>query len=172
MGTVEGLVVFSHGLESGPWGTKIRRLAEVAKAADFEVDSLDYSDTRDPDERVRRLVARKPVEKIGKTVLVGSSLGSYVAAAASGEWCPDGLFLLAPAFYIPELPIQEPVPHAGKTVVVHGWRDDIIPPGAAFRYAEKFSTVLHLFDDEHRLIECLPRIEELFKSFLEEVKIG
>lgn len=170
METVHGLVIFSHGLESGPWGTKIRRLAEVARAENYEVDSLDYSDTRDPAERIRRLVARKPVENRGKNVLVGSSLGSYVAAIASEHWQPDGLFLLAPAFYIPELPVQEPVPHAGKTVVIHGWRDEIIPAEAAFRYADKFRTELHLFDDEHRLIECLPRIEELFKSFLGGLK--
>jgi predicted esterase len=170
MGTIFGLVVFSHGLESGPWGTKIRRLAEVAKQAGFEVDSLDGSDTRDPAERVRRLVARKPESITGKTVLVGSSLGSYVAALASEHWRPDGLFLLAPAFYIPELPVQEPVPYGGTTVVVHGWRDEIIPAEAAFRYAAKFKTRLHLFDDEHRLIECLPQIEGLFASFLAEIK--
>jgi predicted esterase len=167
-----GLVVFSHGLESGPWGTKITRLAEVARSHGFEVDSLDYSDTRDPAERVRRLIARKPSHPPRKTILVGSSLGSYVSAVASEHWQPDGLFLLAPAFYIPELPIQEPVPHAGRVVVIHGWRDEIIPAEAAFRYAGKFKTSLHLFDDEHRLAECLPSIEELFGHFLEGFQIA
>ncbi len=168
MKTISGLVVFSHGLESGPWGTKIRRLADIARARGFEVDSLDYSDTRDPEVRVRRLVERKPASAPGPVVLVGSSLGAYVAAVASEAWQPDGLFLLAPAFYIAELPVQEPVPHAGKTVVIHGWRDEIIPARAAFRYADRFKTRLHLFDDEHRLIAALPHIERLFGDFLDE----
>jgi hypothetical protein len=35
-------VVFSHGQESGPWGTKISAMAEVAKSEGWSVDSVDY----------------------------------------------------------------------------------------------------------------------------------
>ena len=42
-------VYFSHGQESGPWGSKIKRLAAIAKEHDCEVDSVDYTDTKDPD---------------------------------------------------------------------------------------------------------------------------
>ena len=35
-----GVVYFSHGKESGPWGDKIKRLAQVAEAKGFVVYSI------------------------------------------------------------------------------------------------------------------------------------
>jgi hypothetical protein len=49
-------VYFSHGKESGPWGSKITSLANIAKDQGFSVDSIDYSDIVDPDLRVERLI--------------------------------------------------------------------------------------------------------------------
>lgn len=37
------LAIFSHSKETGPWGTKIRRLADVAQAAGWQVLSVDYA---------------------------------------------------------------------------------------------------------------------------------
>jgi hypothetical protein len=34
-------VIFSHGKESGPWGSKIKRLAATAEALNFSVDRND-----------------------------------------------------------------------------------------------------------------------------------
>ena len=51
-------VYFSHGKESGPWGSKIKRLATVAQAHGCAVDSIDYSDLADPDHRVERLLEK------------------------------------------------------------------------------------------------------------------
>lgn len=48
-------VIFSHGKESGPWGTKIKLLAEIAKLQGFDVDSIDYSGIDDPEQRVQKL---------------------------------------------------------------------------------------------------------------------
>ena len=42
-----GTVCFNHGKESGPWGSKITALAEVAKGNGFAVKSLDYQDLPD-----------------------------------------------------------------------------------------------------------------------------
>jgi len=49
-------VYFSHGKESGPWGTKIKRLAEIARNKGCAVESVDYTDLVDPDLRVERLL--------------------------------------------------------------------------------------------------------------------
>ncbi|MDQ7048472.1 MAG: hypothetical protein Q9M92_02600 [Enterobacterales bacterium] len=35
-------VIFSHGKESGPWGSKIKQLAEIAISFSFQVQSIDY----------------------------------------------------------------------------------------------------------------------------------
>jgi hypothetical protein len=48
-------VIFSHGKESGPWGSKIKRLASTAEALNFSVDSIDYSGIASPDKRVDKL---------------------------------------------------------------------------------------------------------------------
>src|SRR5512137_987689 len=96
-------VCFCHGRESGPWGTKIRRLARVAEQFGCRVVSPDDRDTWDPGERVRRLV-RLAADLPRPLILVGSSMGGYVVAAAATELQPLGLFLLAPAVGLPGYP--------------------------------------------------------------------
>ncbi len=49
-------VYFSHGKESGPWGTKIKKLATIAKEHGCSVESIDYTDIENPDLRVRHLL--------------------------------------------------------------------------------------------------------------------
>src|SRR5690606_4189364 len=39
---VTGHVVFSHGLDGSPFGTKIRALYEIAEAEGYEVAAVDY----------------------------------------------------------------------------------------------------------------------------------
>ncbi|MBI5932855.1 MAG: alpha/beta fold hydrolase [Chloroflexi bacterium] len=163
-----GVVYFNHGKESGPWGDKITRLADVARGRGFGVVSLDYQGMDDADARVAKLLA-SDARAANPLVLVGSSMGSYVAAVASASLQPKGLFLLAPAFYIPVFPIQEPEPHAEFVTLVHGWNDDVIPFENSVRYASKFKTVLHLVDSDHRLSSQLPLIEELFDGFLAQL---
>ena len=36
----EAYVVFSHGKESGPWGSKIAAMSELARAEGFQVGQL------------------------------------------------------------------------------------------------------------------------------------
>ena len=162
---MKGMVCFNHGKESGPWGDKITRLAEVARRHDYAVESVDYAGLMDPTARVQKLLdldssLARPL------ILVGSSMGSYVAAAASASLRPKGLFLLAPAFYLPDFPIQEPAPHAESIVLVHGWKDELIPPENSIRYARRFDATLHIVDSDHRLSSQLPLIESLFDAFL------
>lgn len=161
-------IYFTHGKESGPWGAKIEALAQVARLKGFCVESPDYSKQHDPDARVEQLLNIKlPASEL--TVLVGSSMGGYVATVASQMINPVGLFLMAPAFNMPGYKVQNPVPHAKKTVIVHGLRDDVVPVGNSISYAKEHNVELHLLDDDHRLTEQLPRIETLFDWFLEDV---
>ena len=87
-------VCFSHGQESGPWGTKIRALADVARDAGHAVESLDYQSMADPQDRARKLMAWCR-EQPAPAILVGSSMGGYVALAAASAVGAVGLFLLA-----------------------------------------------------------------------------
>lgn len=160
------LVVFAHGQESGPWGSKIQALAAIARKKGFEVKSPDYSVWKDPDARVDHLLSLSLTGR--PLVLVGSSMGAYVATVASAVLRPQGLFLMAPAFYIPGYAHQAPKPEAEATVMVHGWQDEVVPVDHAVRYASQYQVTTHLLKARHRLTEVLPLIEKLFDLFLDE----
>jgi alpha-beta hydrolase superfamily lysophospholipase len=163
------LVCFSHGQESGPWGSKIRALAEVAGEQGFQVLSVDYAGEPDPAARVDRLLRECPRDA-RPLVLVGSSMGGYVAAAASAVLRPAALFLMAPAFYVEGFPQQVPLPVAPTTVIVHGWSDDVVPVENSIRFARAFKATLLLVDGGHRLAESLPWIREQFRLLLRELR--
>jgi pimeloyl-ACP methyl ester carboxylesterase len=162
-------VCFAHGQESGPWGTKIRALAEVARLRGYPVESLDYQGQRDPRARVATLLAWRQRQSVAP-ILVGSSMGGYVALAAASEAGAAGVFLLAPALYVPgyeAIPVPE-APRCGVTIV-HGWQDEVIPWAGSVRYGEVYGARVCLVPGDHRLIDALPGISLLFASFLDGI---
>ena len=162
-------VCFSHGKESGPWGTKIAAMADLARDRGLDVESIDYRGMDDPAARVAKLVAH--CAPLGRPlVLVGSSMGGHVAAAASAQ-LPDvrGLFLIAPAFFIPGYEALTPEPRAGQITIVHGWRDDVVPAANSIRFAAQYRAGLHLIDGDHRLTEHIFEINRCFDWFLDDV---
>lgn len=164
------LVYFAHGKESGPWGTKIQHLSSVAKNHGFEVESPDYSFTMDQEERVEVLLSLNPEADI--LVLVGSSMGGYVSAVASQNIKPDGLFLMAPAFYVPDYAHQSPKPYARYAVIMHGRDDDIVPVNHSQRYAGDHDVDLRILQSGHRLTDVLPEITKAFDELLNIVQKG
>lgn len=157
-------VYFSHGKESGPWGSKIKRLASIAEAHDCSVESIDYSDIQDPDLRVERLISvLKDVE--GEVVLVGSSMGGYVSLVAAEQVSTKGVFLLAPALFISGYKTQN-YSNNLNVEIVHGWSDDIIPPQNSIRFAKDTHCSLHLISGDHRLNSSIAVVEKLFSQFL------
>ena len=158
-------VVFSHGKESGPWGSKITAMAEVARALTLDVVSVDYRGMDDPLARVGKLV--HVVSGLSAPpVLVGSSMGGYVSAAAASRVRVRAIFLLAPAFYIPGF--EEYTPHAVQvpTAIVHGWHDDIVPVENSVRWAREHRATLHVLDSNHRLEDQIEAICILLRDFL------
>jgi pimeloyl-ACP methyl ester carboxylesterase len=144
-------ICFSHGSESGPWGTKIRALADVARSKGWTVESLDYQGMEDPHARAAKLKAycrarREPV------ALAGSSMGGFVATAAAAEVPAHGHFLMEPAFYVPG-------------------RDDVVPWEGSVRYAARCRARLALIDGDHRLTANLAEVSEFFRMFLEELDV-
>ena len=164
---VGNLVVFAHGMESAPWGTKITALAAIARQKGFTPESPDFRHTQDFDERVHHLLKLNP-SCGGHLVLAGSSMGGYVAAHACTQLKPAGLFLMAPALYF-EGYDSEPLDCPTLTTVVHGWGDDVVPVAQALRFAQPRNAELHLLDSGHTLNDRIPVLEKIFDEFLDRV---
>lgn len=167
-GKLNPAVYFSHGQESGPWGTKIQRMAEAVRALGCRAESVDYQGIADPTERVARLLdeASGVAEPL---VLVGSSMGGHVATAAADRLGAVGLFVLAPAYYMPGY--EDLTPPAPDTAfeIVHGWRDDVVPVANSIRYAESCRATLHLLDGDHRLTDNIDEINAYLVRFVQRL---
>lgn len=158
-------VVFSHGQASGPWGRKISALAEIARGEGYEAHSVDYRGIDDPRARLAKL-AEFCKELTGELVLVGSSLGGYVAVASASMLHARGIFLMAPALYFPELPPLRAGIVDCATAVVHGWRDEVVPFEQSVRFAQGCRAALHILDSDHNLHNQIHVIRHLFEYFL------
>lgn len=161
-------VIFSHGQESGPWGSKISAMAAMVKGLGYQADSIDYQGIADPADRVRKLFAECSVID-DQLFLVGSSMGAYVATAAADELNAAGLFVLAPAYFMDGYEALTPVPPNIPICIVHGWRDDIVPVNNSIRFAGQCRATLHLVDGDHRLTENIDEINIYLERFLKSV---
>lgn len=158
------LVIYNHGKDSTPWGEKTLAFAEIAKRHGYEMASPDYRNQMDPDGRVKQLLAMDWSD-YSKTVLIGSSMGAYVATVAAETLPASGLFLLAPAFYLPGYQRREFKP-LGHTWVFHGWQDEIVPPENAWQFCQQYRCRLLMLDADHRLISKIPLLAQEFDRFL------
>jgi pimeloyl-ACP methyl ester carboxylesterase len=165
-------VCFSHGQESGPWGTKIKAMSATAVEAGWSIESIDYRGMSDPVERAEKL-ATYCRSQAGPSVLVGSSMGGYVSLAAAARVGARGLFLLAPAIYMPGyetvMPMPDNLPDC-PTFIVHGWRDDIVPWEGSVRYGSETGAQLVMVDGDHRLTANIDTINRLLSGFLDDLE--
>jgi predicted alpha/beta-hydrolase family hydrolase len=162
------MVVFSHGQESGPWGTKIKVMAERVRELGCKADSVDYQGIADPTERVRKLIDYC-ASLDDPLVLVGSSMGGHVATAAADTVNAVGLFVLAPAYYMPGYEDLTPTAPKIPVSIVHGWHDDIVPVENSIRYARVCSATLHIVDGDHRLTANIEEICCYLARFIDEL---
>jgi len=159
------VVIFSHGQESGPWGTKIQAMAENVRALGCEADSIDYQGIADPTERVKKLVDSCQ-DITAPIVLIGSSMGGHVATAAAERVAAVGLFVLAPAYFIPGYEELTPDAPDIPIAIVHGWHDDVVPVENSIRFARKCSATLHIVDGDHRLTGNIDEINHYLTRFI------
>ena len=140
-------------------------LAYNLESEGYQVESVDYRGIDSPAERVTRL-ADFCKDLSGELVLVGSSLGGFVSLAAAPPLHARGLFLMAPALYVPGLPQLRTGRLDCPVTLVHGWRDDIVPCDDSIRFARTYGAQLHLLDGDHGLHDQLRFIRYLFEHFL------
>jgi pimeloyl-ACP methyl ester carboxylesterase len=158
------LVIYNHGKDSAPWGDKTLAFSEIAKRHGYDFESPDYRQQLGPDQRVKQLLALD-LSGYGECILIGSSMGAYVATVASETIKPRRLFLLAPAFYLPGYRRTEFRPPADRTLVVHGWQDTIVPPEHSWKFCQKYGVRLNMLNSDHRLMSELPYLTGEFERF-------
>lgn len=162
-------IIFAHGLGSSANAKKITRLAQVAEQFGHTTYRINDTDTRDPDERAARLIAKvKDIEM--PLLLVGSSMGAYTCVVAA-PYCRDlhGLFLIAPALYMPGYQHNTYPRDLPATDIVHGWHDEIIPYQNSLRFAQTRHAALHLIAGNHTLHHAISDIVGLFTQFLQKI---
>lgn len=156
-------ILFFHGLESGPNGTKARWLAERYGAvtphlgSEVVAEPLMAGRIRFPEEFLAAAapcvqVAREALVDEAPDIVVGSSFGGAIAVhlAAEGRW-KGPLLLLACASR--KLLGDVPLPKSTKAVLVHGRQDDVVPLDHARWLAAKSGPRVMLWEvaDDHRL---------------------
>jgi len=161
-------VYFSHGQESGPWGSKIKSMAANVQKLGCSAASVDYQGIADPTDRVNKLIAEcASVEE--PLVLVGSSMGGHVATAAATKVGAVGIFVLAPAYYMPGYESLTPAAPDMPIAIVHGWNDDVVPVENSIRFAKECNASLHILDGDHRLAANIDDINHLLTRFIEDL---
>jgi pimeloyl-ACP methyl ester carboxylesterase len=149
------MILFAHGLEGSPSGTKVTALRD----AGFDVIAPDFRGM----DVAARVALLEEATREGGMVLAGSSLGGLTAAIVACKH-PErftGLLLCAPAFNFlpPEFGAVEAlrVPSSLRTIVIHGRNDDLVPVevSRAFRARCGPHVVLREVDDGHRLSDSI-----------------
>lgn len=161
-------LIWCHGSLSVPWGAKSTAFAETAKSRGYTLEAPDFSDLENPDERVQRLIDDLTKSK-APAILIGSSMGSYVATAAARHAHIHGLFLLAPAFYLQgyDVHVFSGLPEA--ITVIHGWQDDVVPVENSIRFAKLHRGALHVLPDDHRLSDSIDTMTVLLDHFIQSL---
>lgn len=164
-------VYLSHGLESGPGALKIQALNGIAEQLeDCEPVVMDYRGMPEPQQRLQHLLATMSSRRDtpARCVLAGSSIGGWLSASVSAQQPVLGCFLLAPALGLPDYPETSPTIQADVTHIIHGWRDDVVPPDPVIERARLQRLSIRLVDDDHRLHDSLDTILADFERFLDQ----
>ncbi len=157
-------IVFLHGLESGPRGSKFQSLA----AAFPNVESPDTEGITDVDERLSRI--EEALAGHQRLLLVGSSFGGLMACLFADRH-PDrvaGSVLLAPALHEPTAQWVASISRVPEhCLIIHGLQDDIVPIAASRVFAMRLGLELIEVDDGHRLANSHDHIVAATKRMLE-----
>jgi predicted alpha/beta-hydrolase family hydrolase len=157
-------VVFAHAQDGQSWDRKISALAEIARNEGYGAESVNYGVIHDPSQRMTRLVDFcKDLQ--GDLVLVGMGAGAHATLASASLLHARGVFLISPAIHQPGLPeLKRPIDC--PAVVIHGWRDELVPCEQSIRFAQDYRCALHLLDGDHELENQVRLIAYLFEYFI------
>ena len=140
-------ILFLHGLESAPHGSKYRALVKVF--GEGSVLAPDFRGVPDAIERLR--IAEEATRGLTGLFLVGSSFGGLVGGLLASQH-PERIraaVFAAPAFHRPAASGIERVPE--QSIILHGTEDDVVPIEASRTFSKKFGVPVVEVEDGHRL---------------------
>jgi len=161
-------IYFSHGKESGPFGRKITAMIKIAESLKIDYESIDYTKSKNPEHRIEILL-NSITNKDEEIILVGSSMGGYVAANVAEKIKPKALFLMAPAFYLGAYKNQKYDLKEIETLIIHGLQDDIVPAENSLKFAKNNLCDVYYINDNHSLSNSVKEIEKYFLEFLQKI---
>ncbi len=140
-------LVFLHGLESGPHGSKYHALREL----DPDLVAPDCTGITGIAERLE--VIEADLADADRMVIVGSSFGG-LAALLFAQREHNRHRVAACLLCAPALPLATPgsitwLP--AETIILHGTRDEVIPYRASEEFCADHGIRLVSVDDDHRL---------------------
>ena len=157
-------VLFFHGLESGPHGSKYRALKERFPG----IVSPDFRGMREVGERIAHAIAETEGEE--DLLIIGSSFGGLIAGLLAHRH-PErvaGYILCAPALHWDDAAeITKTPDHAA---LIHGVGDEVVPVEASRVFARAHGHLLLEVEDGHRLAETRDLIVEVAARMAEAIE--
>jgi predicted esterase len=163
------MILWAHGLEGSPEGTKVRLL----RAAGFDLVAPDGRDLPLAD-RLDGLLAESARLASQRPVLAGSSYGGLACAWLAAQH-PErfrGVLLLAPALQWSEPPVADAgaliAPPGLRVIVIHGTGDLVVPLRTSRSYVDRSGpdATMQEVEDGHPLIGSMPVIEAALHTLL------
>lgn len=144
-------IVFLHGLESGPHGSKYQAL----KKQFGDILSPDCSGIFDEQNRLKIIRRDLAQESSSPVFVVGSSMGGLMALLLQQVEADKvaGMVLCAPAIHHPAAQHLD-YSQLPPTRVIHGTQDDVVP----FEVSQVFGDRLIAVDDDHQLAKSMDLI--------------
>jgi alpha/beta superfamily hydrolase len=164
-------VYLCAGKDGNTTSAKMVAMIEAAVSRGFQVEIPNVAETPSPEKRVQWLLDSDASE-VDCLVLIGVSMGGYVATVAAEKIPSRGLFLVGPALYVPQYAHQNPQPESDLIEIVHGLDDAVVPVENIRRFAREFGARTHFLEGGHSLEGNVPFITEVFSRFLDRVLKG
>lgn len=178
------MLYYIHGYQSNPNGEKATAFKETLQAI-----PISYQETIPEKISIPRCLDRisKEIRNDPSVVLIGSSLGGFLAAStALNHPTVKQLILLNPAIIPPEtdllkikdmpLRILQEMINPGlfiqkipaQITILRGRQDTVVPDQWVLRFSQAQNATIQFFDDDHRFSKNLSQLPGIISAILQK----
>ena len=178
------MLYYLHGYQSDPFSEKGTLLRETLQAV-----PITYRDGAPEDLVISECLSRisDVIKKDQQVVLIGSSLGGFLAAAtALSHSNVKQLILLNPAIIPPRTDLRtvQGMPHRileemmdprlfeqkipASITILRGTNDDVVPDDWVVSFAKAQQATIQVYNDDHRFSKNLQKLPEIISELLQK----